>query len=115
VKLTSGIYALKYSTAGTSGDAIYAPLVRPSLARDRLHAPRSRRAAAVAAIGPLIVLAGVLWALAQPDRLPLLDPDAQGFWSLAVEPPLLVLLAGAFFHRFIASGLLRDLYGSEVG
>ena len=26
--------------------------------------------------------------------VPLLDPDAQGFWSLAVEPPLLVLLAG---------------------
>ncbi len=83
--------------------------------RDRLDAPRSRRTAAVAAIGPLIVLAGILWALAQPDRLPLLDPDAHGFWSLAVEPPLLVLLVGVFFHRFIASGLIRDLCGSEVG
>ena len=97
------------------GDAIYAqPLVRRALTRDRLRVPRSRRTAAVAAIGPLIVLAGVLWALVQVDRLPLLDPDGHGFWSLAVEPPLLVLLAGVFFHRFIALGLIRDLYGSEV-
>jgi hypothetical protein len=76
--------------------------------------PRSRRTAAVAAIGPLIVLTGLLWALTQVDRLPLLNPDRHGFWSLAVEPPLLVLLAGVFFHRFIALGLIRDLSGSEV-
>jgi hypothetical protein len=89
--------------------------VRRALARDRLDSPRSRRAAAVAAIGPLIVLLGILWALAEPNRLPLLDPDAQGFWSLAMEPPLLVLLTGVFFHSFIASGLIRDLHGSEGG
>ena len=88
--------------------------VRRALRRHRLSAPRSRRIAAVAAIGPLIVLTGLLWALAQVDRLPLLDPDGHGFWSLAVEPPLLVLLAGVFFHRFIALGLIRDLSGSEV-
>ena len=84
-----------------------------ALRRDYLDAPHWRRKAALAAIGPLIVLAGALWALAEPERLPLLDPDAHGFWSLAVEPPLLVLLAGVFFHRFIASGLIRDLYQSE--
>ena len=89
--------------------------MRPSPTRNRLCAADSRRTAALASIGPLFVLAGVLWALAQPDRLTLLDPDAQGFWSLAVEPPVLVLLAGVFFHRFIASGLIRDLHGSEVG
>jgi hypothetical protein len=88
--------------------------VRRALIRDRLDAPRSPRTAAVSAIGPAIVIAGVLWAITQPDRLPLLDPDAHGFWSLAVEPPLLVLLAGVFFHRFIASGLIHDLCGSEV-
>ena len=87
--------------------------VRGALKRDHLDAPRSWRTAALAAIGPLIVLAGAVWALAEPERLPILDPDAQGFWSLAVEPPLLVLLAGVFFHRFIASGLIRDLYQSE--
>jgi hypothetical protein len=89
--------------------------VRGPLGRDRLAAPHSWRIAALAAIGPLIVLAGAVWALAQPDRLSLLDPDAQGFWSLAIEPPLLVSLAGVFFHRFIASGLIRDLSRSEAG
>ena len=89
--------------------------VRHALTRHCLDAPASRRTTAVAAIGPLIVLVGVLWAITQPDRLPLLDPDARGFWSLAVEPPLLVLLAGVFFQRFIASGLIRDLDRSEVG
>ena len=74
-----------------------------------------RRSTAVAAIGPMIMLAGLLWALTELDRLPLLKPDAHGFWSLAVEPPLLVVLAGLFFHRFIASGLIRDLRRSEVG
>jgi hypothetical protein len=88
--------------------------VRRVLTRDRLSVSRSRRTAAVAAIGPLIVLAGVLWALAQVDRLPVLDPDEHGVWSLAVEPPLLVLLTGVFFRRFIALRLIRDLYGSEV-
>jgi hypothetical protein len=101
--------------AGCAATRFMLSAVRRALTRDRLSVPRSRRTAAVAAIGPLIVLAGILWALAQPDRLPLLDPDAHGFWSLAVEPPLLVLLVGVFFHRFIASGLIRDLYGSEVG
>ena len=63
----------------------------------------------------MIMLAGVLWALTDLDRLPLLRPDAHGFWSLAVEPPLLVVAAGLFFHRFIASGLIRDLQRSAVG
>jgi hypothetical protein len=88
--------------------------VRRALRSYRPGASRSRRRTATAAIGPLIVLAGVLWALAQPGRLLLLDPDAHGFWSLAAEPPLLVLVAGAFFHRFIASGLIRDLERSEL-
>lgn len=86
-----------------------------ALTSDRRSLSRSRRRAAIAAIGPLVVLAGILWALAQPERLLLLDPDAHGFWSLAMEPPLLVLVAGVFFQGFIASGLLRDLERSELG
>jgi hypothetical protein len=89
--------------------------VRPSLTRDPVQRARPASAAAVAAIGPLITLAGAVWAITQPDRLPLLDPDTHGFWSLAVEPPLLVVLAGVFFHTFIASGLIRDLCDSEMG
>jgi len=107
------VFAAERETGFASPRLMLSP-VRRALRRDRPSVPRSRRTAAIAAIGPLIVLAGVLWALAQVDRLPLLDPDGRGFWSLAVEPPLLVLMAGLFFHRFIALGLIRDLYRSEV-
>src|SRR2546427_565447 len=66
--------------------------VRRALTRDRLSVPPSRRRAALAAIGPLIVLAGILWALAQPDRLPLLHPDAHGRLD---DPPARALPVGA--------------------
>jgi hypothetical protein len=60
-------------------------------------------------LGPLASLGGVVWAIAQPYRVTLLHPHGQGFWWLAVEPPLLVVLAGALFHLFVARVLLEDL------
>jgi hypothetical protein len=80
-----------------------------------LEQPRGRRsvqARVVTAIGPLTILAGVLWAFAQPYRLTFLHPRGQGFW-LAVEPPLLVILVGVLFGAFIAPGLLEDLQAAE--
>jgi hypothetical protein len=77
-----------------------------------LAEPRVRRSAqvrAVAAIGPLTVLAGVAWAFVQPYRLTFLHPNGQGFWWLAVEPPLLVVLVGVLFGALVAPGLLEDL------
>ena len=53
--------------------------------------------------------AGLIWALAQPYRITLLDPDGQSFWYLAIQPPLLVMLAGAVFHFWVVPGLLADL------
>jgi hypothetical protein len=60
-------------------------------------------------LGPLTSLGGVVWAIVQPYRVTLLHPHGQGFWWLAVEPPLLVVIAGALFHLFIARMLLEDL------
>ena len=57
----------------------------------------------------LAALAGLIWALAQPYRITLLDPDGQSFWYLAIQPPLLVMLAGAVFHFWVVPGLLADL------
>jgi hypothetical protein len=77
-----------------------------------LEAPLQRattRARIVSAVGPATVLAGVIWALAQPDRITLLHPGDQGFWWLVVEPPLLVLAVGLFFHFVVVQGLLQDL------
>jgi hypothetical protein len=69
----------------------------------------------VSAIGPLTVLAGFLWAIAQPYRITLLHPRGQGFWWLAVEPPLLVVLVGVLFSLVVAPGLLEDLQKEDEG
>ena len=74
---------------------------------------RSWRARIVTALGPLTMLAGVVWAFLQPYRLTLLHPDGQGFWWLAIEPPLLVIAAGLVFSFFVAPGVIEDLEAYE--
>jgi hypothetical protein len=63
----------------------------------------------VASLGPLTVVAGVVWALLQPYRVTLLHPHGESFWWLAVEPPLLVVAVGLLFHLLVLPGLLQDL------
>ena len=70
---------------------------------------RSARALALSALGPLTVLGGVVWALAQPYRVTLLHPRGQGFWWLLIEPPLLVVAAGLAFWLIVARPLVADL------
>ena len=72
--------------------------------------PRTR---AVSLLGPLAVMAGVVWAILQPYRLTLLHPHHQGFWWLVIEPPLLVAAAGLFFALVIARPLVADLEGDR--
>ena len=67
------------------------------------------RAHAISLIGPLVSAAGFVWALVQPNRITLLHPHGQGFWWLAVEPPLLVIAAGIVFALVVARPLLADL------
>jgi hypothetical protein len=71
------------------------------------------RAWIVSVLGPATVAAGIAWALLQPWRITLLHPLGQGFWWLAVEPPLFVVAAGLAFHRFVARPLLDDLRGED--
>jgi hypothetical protein len=70
---------------------------------------RQARAVAVLAIGPMAILAGLVWALLQPYRITLFDPVGQGFWWLVAEPPLYVIAVGVVFHMTIAPGLVVDL------
>jgi hypothetical protein len=67
------------------------------------------RARIVSSLGPLTALAGVIWAVAQPDRLTLLHPHGETFWWLVVEPQLLVIAVGLLFHFVVLPGLLEDL------
>jgi len=81
-------------------------LVR-ELPADRPYA--GTRARAISLLGPLTVVAGIVWAIVQPYRLTLLHPHGQGFWWLVIEPPLLVVLAGVVFAVFVARPLVVDL------
>jgi hypothetical protein len=79
----------------------------------RVGTRHSRRETAVSALGPLTALAGVVWAIAQPYRVTMLDPDGHSFWYLLVQPPLLVILVGAIFHFWVVPGLAADLEEAE--
>lgn len=70
---------------------------------------RTARARIVAALGPLVMIGGVVWAFLQPYRLTILHPHGEGFWWLFVQPPLLVIAVGVFFALLIAPGLIEDL------
>lgn len=75
----------------------------------QVRTKHSRRHTAVSALGPLTALAGLVWALIQPYRITMLEPYQHGFWYLVIQPPLLVILAGAVFHFWVVPGLLADL------
>jgi hypothetical protein len=70
---------------------------------------RPLRVRIINSIGPLTVLAGVAWALAQPYRLTFLHPHGQGFWWLLAEPPIYVVAVGFLFRLVVAPGLIDDL------
>jgi hypothetical protein len=74
---------------------------------------RSARARAIATLGPLTMLGGVVWAFLQPFRVTLLNPHGEGFWWLFVQPPLLAVAVGIVFALFVAPGLIEDLEDEE--
>lgn len=68
---------------------------------------------AIELIGPLTMLGGLVWAVAQPYRLAILHPAGKGFYDWLVEPPLLVIGVGIVFAMVIAPGILDDLRGER--
>jgi hypothetical protein len=79
----------------------------------RPRARRSARSLAVRGLGPATVVAGFVWALAQPYRVTLLHPHDQGFWWLFVQPPLWVIAVGVLFHSLVVPSILEDLEESD--
>ena len=67
------------------------------------------RPTAIAAIGPVTALVGVVWAVAQPYRLTLLNDDRTGLWDHLAQPPLLVIAVAVCFELLVARPLLRTL------
>lgn len=74
---------------------------------------RSWRALAIQLLGPLTILGGFVWAVAQPYRIVLLDRAGQGIYDYLFQPPLLVVLVGLAFTFLIAPGLVEDLEVEE--
>jgi hypothetical protein len=84
------------------------------LASERAAVRRSTaRALMIWTLGPATMLGGVVWAFLQPYRITLLHPHGQGFWWLAIEPPLLVVAAGIFFAFLVAPAVIEDLEAEE--
>jgi len=76
-------------------------------------ARRSLRLVVIDAIGPLTILGGMIWAIAQPYRLAILHPHGKGFYDWVAQPPLLVAIVGFFFAVVIAPGIVEDLRGER--
>jgi len=79
------------------------PADEPRVARKGL------RVLAIEGIGPLTVLGGIVWAIAQPYRVTFFYPDGKDFWDWAVQPPMLAVLVGLLFSLLVAPGLVDDL------
>ena len=76
---------------------------------------RPGRALAVQLLGPLTILAGVVWSVAQPYRIAFLHPHGKGVYDFLVQPPLLVVLVGVAFAFLIAPGIVEDLENISRG
>jgi hypothetical protein len=86
---------------------IVGPLERSA---ERLRSVRkSLRVLAIEALGPITILAGIVWAIAQPYRIVFLHRDGKDLYDYLAQPPLLVALVGLAFALIVAPGLVDDL------
>ena len=92
-------------------DELVTPRARPD---ERREARRGARALALEAIGPLTILAGIVWALAQPYRVAFFYPAGKGLWDWAVQPPVLVVAVGLAFAVLVTPGLVEDMERHEA-
>jgi hypothetical protein len=74
---------------------------------------RTLRMVVIEALGPLTMLGGVVWAIAQPYRVALFHPAGKSVYDWLVEPPLLVVGVGLLFAAVIVPGILDDLRGDR--
>jgi hypothetical protein len=90
--------------------------IRERVARSTAGAVRrQRRILAVQLLGPLTMLGGLVWAIAQPYRIAFLNPEGKGFYDYIAQPPLLVVVVGLVFMLLIAPGLAEDLENDGDG
>ena len=74
---------------------------------------RPWRVLAVQLLGPLTILGGVVWAVAQPYRIVVLDRAGRGLYDYLFQAPLLAIAVGFVFTIAVAPGLVEDLEAAE--
>ena len=72
----------------------------------------ARRGLAVQLLGPLTIVGGIVWAVAQPYRI-VLDRAGHNVYDYVFQAPLLVVLVGLAFTFLVAPGLVDDLEAVE--
>jgi hypothetical protein len=81
----------------------------PSERRRQGTERRPWRALAVQLLGPITIVGGLVWAVAQPYRIVIPDRDSQSVYDYVFQAPLLVVLVGLVFTFLVAPGLVDDL------
>lgn len=93
------------------------PEIATSISSEREQQRTERRpwrALAVQLLGPLTMVGGVVWGVAQPYRILLIDRGGGGdLYDYVFQGPLLVILVGLAYTVFVAPGLVSDLEGAE--
>jgi len=75
---------------------------------------RPWRAFAVQLLGPLTIVGGLVWGVAQPYRILILDRGRGGdIYDYLFQGPLLVIFVGLAFSVLVAPGLVSDLESKE--
>jgi hypothetical protein len=64
-------------------------------------------------LGPLTVVGGLVWAVAQPYRVVLFDREGSGLYDYLFQGPLLAIAVGLVYTFAIAPGLVEDLEQTE--
>jgi hypothetical protein len=74
---------------------------------------RPWRALAVQLLGPVTIVGGLVWSVAQPYRIVILDREGQNIYDYLFQAPLLVIIVGLAFSFLVAPGLVDDLEAVE--
>ena len=74
---------------------------------------RPWRALAIQLLGPITIVVGLVWAVAQPYRIVFLERADRGVYDYLFQAPLLVVLVGLVYALAIAPGLIEDLEAQE--
>jgi hypothetical protein len=85
----------------------------PSERRRHGTARKSWRALAVQLLGPITIVGGIVWAVAQPYRI-VLERAGHNVYDYVFQAPLLVVLVGVAFTFLVAPGLVDDLEAVDL-